>query len=223
MPAHLPAHNGAFGTAPTPPPTAQAVYNLPPAANFTLLCSPVAWDVFETADGFEVLPILEPFEYYPGQKGVSAVKDPVTGRWVGNPTQGIARKASKGKIPVPKTWAVKCFDRDGNLIAEREDYVHSLNGTRGRVHLDVWTRPFKMGDTVYKEKDTLGYHVFLRRVKNELLNGGPGPEVLAGLRAKLSNLVRIAGPRRAEAPSTLIIKAKIAALDAPKKKKGVKE
>ena len=219
MPAHLPAQAGALGAAPAPPPAAREVYNLPPAANFSFLASPVAWDVLETADGYEVLPVLERFEYYPGQKGVSAVKDPVTGRWVGNPSQGLARKVSRGKIIVPKDWTVQCFDREGKLIAERPDYVHALRGNRGAVHLDVWSRPYKMGDSVFTERDTIGYHVFLRRVRDELLNGGPNVEVRAALRQKLADLVRIAGPKKADDPDVLTIKAKIAALDAPAKRK----
>ena len=214
MPANMPAQLGAIGESPTPPPAAQVVYNLPPSENFVFLASPTEWIVLETVDGWEVLPCLERFSYYPGQKGVSQVKD-ITGRWVGEPSQGIARKARRGKTVVPADWVVQCFDRDRQLIAERTGYVHQVPGRRGAVHLDVWCRPYRMGDTVYTERDTHGYHVFLRRVRDELLNGGPNPEVRAALRARLAELVRIGGPRKADHPDTLTLKAKIAALDAP--------
>jgi hypothetical protein len=216
MPANLPA----LGAAPAPPPAALEVYRLSPAANFAYIADPTSWDVFKTAEGWEVLPILETFSYYPGQKDVAAVKDPVSGKWVGNPSRGLNRKRGRGKVIVPTDWTVQLFDRDGNLLGERQGYVHALNGHRGKVHLNVWTRPYKMGEAVYKESDTVGFHTFLRRVRDELLGGGPNPEVKNALRAKLAELLRLASGRNPDSPRALVLREKIAALDAPPKKKG---
>ena len=215
MPTNLPASAlGALGSSPTPPPAERVVFNLPPAANFVFLCSPTEWLVMKTAAGYEVLPCLERLHYYPGQKGVRQVQD-ASGRWVGEPSMAIARKQARGKIAIPTDWPVSCYDRSGQLIAERSGYVHQVPGRGGAVHLDVWTRPYRMGDSVFTERDTVGYHAFLRAVRDQLLNGGPNPEVKSALRARLAELVRIGGPRKAEHPDTLTIKAKIAALDAP--------
>jgi hypothetical protein len=199
MPANLPSL-GALGSDPAPPPRQQITYNLPPQSDFSYMASPVMWDVFETDAGPEILPSLSLLRYTPGQSGVRQVKD-INGKWAGDPTAAIAHRQRRGYVPVPKTWRVDLFNAAGEKIGEKTGYTHCVQGRRGKVHLSAFDRPYDLGGSTFIERDNAGWWVFLRRVRDELLNGGPDPQVKAALRAKLEQLGRMAGEKAHASPS----------------------
>jgi len=233
MPADLPpqytaapaaSSHGALGAAPSPPPQSQQVFRIAAAPDFSLLASPLSWDVFEPEPGvFEVLPTLQTLRYTPGQKGVAQVKDPLTGHWVGNPSRAIAQLGQRGFIEVPRHWLVDLFDAHGNPIGQRQGYTHKIQGHQGAVHLDVFTRPYGVGDQTFFEKDRKGWFIFLRRVRDELLGGAPDPNVARALQIKLENMARVAGEKAHRSPSASRvcdqIKEKLGAFESKKKGK----
>jgi hypothetical protein len=231
MPADLPpqyapqsASLGSLGAAPSAPPQAVRVFRIAPSPDFSLMASPLAWDVFEVEPGvFEVLPTLQTLRYTPGQKGVAQVKDPHTGHWVGNPGRALANLQQRGLIEVPRSWMVDLFNADGDPIGQRQGYTHKIQGHQGAVHLDVFTRPYALGDQTFFERDRKGWFIFLRRVRDELLGGAPDPNVARSLQLKLENMARVAGEKAHRSPSASRvcdqIKEKLGAFESKKKGK----
>jgi hypothetical protein len=159
--------------------------DLDAACDFLFLVHPQRYDVYEVGkaeDGtplFEVLPAPTTLEFQPGLAGVEPVKDEQNGNYL----VALAKKREKGWIDVPMDFPVTAFG------VKQEGYVHVFSGKHGpdTVHLEVWRRPYKVGGTVFFERDGDGYIQFLRDIKEKILPP-IDPNVLRGLKAKLQGM-----------------------------------
>lgn len=188
------------GYAPRPVPGSERT--LPPLAldpshNFRFLVHPVRYDVFMTGNGAEILPIPNRFEFQPGLHGVL----PVKGETDGDPSHALLERSRKGWIEVPDDFPVTAF---GEAMT-RYSQAYPVKG--GQHHCEVWTRPYRVGVTVYWQRDFEGYWQFLRDVQAQILPP-LDPNVRELLRQKFVQLRKLASVK--DTPYT---RETIAALD----------
>ncbi len=159
------------------------------ASDFELLASPARYDVYVTAKGPEILPVLRTVTYRGGIHNIPPFRSPQDpgagpGR-TGDCMPYIATQTrpspGPGYVHVPSTITVKAFGED------RKGYAHGFATRGGGWHfMDVWRRPYMIGsDVVDFERDEAGYHDFLRMVQSEYL-----PPINQKIRKNLENRLK---------------------------------
>lgn len=149
------------GERPAPPPTLHQLLPMDPSANFVYLHHPACWDVEADAEGkMHIVPRLRVLRFEPGISGVESER----GHTDGNPTRALAELGQRGWVVIPASLRVIAHG------AEVEGYVRRYAGHRGPVHLDVWSRPYKIGTRAVIDFDKAGWLAFrLQLVKDELI------------------------------------------------------
>lgn len=139
------------GRRPTPPPSPQRLLPLDPSHNFVFLHHPACWDVEADAEGaMHIVPRLRVLRFEPGLSGVEGVR----GHSDGNPTRALAELGERGWRVIPPSMKVRAHGQ------EMEGYVVEYPGHRGPVHLDAWSRPYRVGSKAVIDFDGAGWLAF---------------------------------------------------------------
>lgn len=188
------------------------VLNLRPSNRFYYIHHPDAWQLVETADGFEWMPRLRCFRITPGVNGV---------------------RQTRGKNPKPDDRAARVTLADRGFTVIPYDvieggYCWKYNGRRGPVYLERWAKPKQVGNRTILKPDQEGLWAFCRHLLKKGHIEKPDPDVLQILedtheqsleRDAANTHIPAVAARHAENLRRLEgMKAATAAMFAPKKK-----
>lgn len=136
-----------------------------PTPKFLFMHHPNTWDLVETDDGYEILPMLTKFQLIPG-------------------LNGIKHRAGGG---VDSTAARAAFMDQGWVFIENEKggdggYLREYDGYLGKVYVDKWSKPRSLGHgsraRVVWDVDLKGYNDFRRSLMDSGDIGRPDPAAL---------------------------------------------
>jgi hypothetical protein len=136
----------------------------PATPQFIYMHHPNTWDLVETADGYEVLPILTKFQLVAGLNGVKL-----------RPGGGVDSTAARASF----------MDQGWVFIDEKKidgGYVREFEGARGPIYMDKFTSPRVIGNSargrVIWDTDKTGYNDFRRSLLEDGTIEAPDPSAL---------------------------------------------
>jgi len=122
---------------------------------FLFMWHPEHWDIIETADGYELLPMLTKFQFIPGLNGVKHLEG-----------GGIDTTAARASF-MDQGWVFI-----SNETVEDGGYLRKFDGRNGSIYVDKWSTPRLMGHggraRVIWETDKDGFNEYRRSL---LFNG----------------------------------------------------
>lgn len=137
----------------------------PAQPQFVFMHNPNQWDLVETDDGFEVLPMLTKFQLIAGLNGVKY-----------RPGGGLDSTAARASF----------MDRGFVFIDTNKGgdggYLRVFDGHTGQIYVDRWTKPRKIGygerAKVVWETDKEGYNEFRRSLIEDGTIAKPDPSAI---------------------------------------------
>ena len=132
---------------------------------FLFMHHPNTWDLVETSDGWEVLPMLTKFQLIPGLNGVK--------HSAGGAIDSTAARASF----MDRGWTF--ID---NKAAGNDGYLREYEGSSGPIYVDKWSTPRTLGHggraRVVWDSDVEGYNDFRRSLLESGIIAKPDPAAL---------------------------------------------
>lgn len=144
-----------------------------PRERFRTKVSPLKWGVYETDNGFELLPIIEKFRATPGVQGVD---------YQGNDRVAMVEAEERHQI----VFIDNTLDCCGQLIREHRT-------ARGLLYLHPWENPRQVGNASVTEVDYDLLRQAQREVKAKYFPNGPDPVVYQKMireARQLANIMR---------------------------------
>ena len=136
----------------------------PTTPQFIFMHHPNTWDLVETEDGYEVLPILTKFQLVAGLNGVKL-----------RPGGGVDSTAARASF-MDQGWV---FIDDKKIEG---GYLREFEGVRGPIYVDKWTTPRVIGNgprgRVIWDTDKEGYNAFRRSLLEDGTIEKPDPSAL---------------------------------------------
>jgi len=142
--------------------TKRKLLNLRPSKRFYYIHHPDAWQLIETDNGFEWLPLLRAFRITAGVNGV---------------------RLTGGKNPRPddRNARVNLTDRGFTIIPYESiegGYCWRYAGKRGPIYLERWAVPKQVGNRTIIKSDSAGLHAYMRHLIEANYIELPDPDVL---------------------------------------------
>jgi len=136
----------------------------PTTPQFLYMHHPNTWDLVETADGYEVLPILTKFQLVAGLNGVRL-----------RPGGGVDSTAARASF-MDQGWVfIDNKAVDGG-------YLRQFDGMSGPIYADKWSSPRVIGNSargrVVWDTDQVGYNDFRRSLLENGTIEAPDPSAL---------------------------------------------
>ncbi len=160
-----------------------------PTPKFIFMHNPNHWDLIETADGFEILPMLTKFQFIPGLNGIKH-----------RPGGGVDSTAARAAF-MDQGWTFIENEKGGD-----GGYLREFDGYMGKIYVDKWSTPRSLGHgtraRVVWDVDLKGYNDFRRSLIVDGSIEKPDPAALSwkiellekriGRKVKSSHIPKIA-------------------------------
>jgi len=145
-------------------PTASHKLNSPRTPKFIFMHHPNTWDLVETENSWEILPLLTKFQLIAGLNGVKL-----------RPGGGVDSTAARAAF-MDQGWTFIPVEKI------KDGYLREFDGTRGPIYVDKWTLPRKIGSSVNAkvvwDTDQEGYNSFRRSLLEDGTIDKPDPSTL---------------------------------------------